>query len=119
MTVTNESGCQNSDTIIVSTNCKNDIWLPNAFTPNGDGVNDIFYVRGNPKNAEIEKMYIYSRWGNKVFEAENILPDDPSTGWNGQYKDQSAQVEVYGYQVVVRFKDGSRKTLKGNVTLLK
>ncbi len=119
VTVTNESGCQNSDTIIVSTNCKNDIWLPNAFTPNGDGVNDIFYVRGNPKNAEIEKMYIYSRWGNKVFEAENILPDDPSTGWNGQYKDQSAQVEVYGYQVVVRFKDGSRKTLKGNVTLLK
>jgi gliding motility-associated-like protein len=119
VTVTDGNGCSGSDAIIISSNCANDLWIPNAFTPNGDGMNDVFYVRGNPQNTTIEKFLIYNRWGNKVFEATNILPDDITKGWDGSFKGEPAQFEAYGYEVVARFNNGSKKTLKGNVTLLK
>lgn len=117
--ITDGNGCANSDTIVISSNCANDLWIPNAFTPNGDGVNDVFLVRGNPRNTTIEKFVIYNRWGNKVFEANNILPSDVTTGWDGKYKGEPSPFEVYGYEVIARFSNGEKKTLKGNVTLLK
>jgi gliding motility-associated-like protein len=119
VTVTDVNGCNGSDEIVISSNCSNELWIANAFTPNSDGVNDVFYIRGNPQNTTIERFIIYNRWGNKVFEATNILPDDATLGWNGTFKGEPAQFEVYGYEVVARFSDGQKKTLKGNVTLLK
>ena len=119
ITVTDENGCNGSDEIVISSNCSNELWIANAFTPNSDGINDVFYVRGNPLNITIERFMIYNRWGNKVFEATNILPDDATLGWNGTFKGEPAQFEVYGYEVVARFSDGRKKILKGNVTLLK
>jgi gliding motility-associated-like protein len=117
--VTSLNGCTASDTIVITSNCHNDLWIPNAFSPNKDGVNDVFMVRGNAATTTIEKFVIYNRWGNKVFDASDILPNDAAAGWDGTYKGEIAPVEVYGYQVVAKFKDGSKKTLKGNVTLLK
>jgi gliding motility-associated-like protein len=119
VTVTDVNGCSGTDEIVISSNCSNELWIANAFTPNSDGVNDVFYIRGNPQNTTIERFIIYNRWGNKVFEATNILPDDATLGWNGTFKGEPAQFEVYGYEVVARFSDGQKKTLKGNVTLLK
>lgn len=119
VTVTDANGCTGTDAITISADCANDLWIPNAFTPNNDGVNDVYYVRGNPRNTTIERFIIYNRWGLKVFEANNILPDDINKGWNGKFKDEDAPFEVYGYEVVARFNDGTKKTLKGNVTLLK
>ncbi len=117
--ITDGNGCVATDSIIITSNCNKDLWLPNAFTPNKDGVNDVFYLRGNPRNTTIEKFVIYNRWGNKVFEANNILPDDKTKGWDGTYKSEPAQFEEYGYYIVARFSNGEKKTLKGNVTLLK
>lgn len=117
--VTNFNGCSTSDTINISSNCSNDIWLPNAFSPNGDNINDVFYVRGNPANTTIERFIIFNRWGNKVFEANNILPDDITAGWNGSFKGKVDQLEVYGYEVMAKFANGEKRTLKGNVTLIK
>lgn len=118
VTVTDENDCPNSDTIIVGNNCKNEIWVPSAFTPNGDGINDIFYVRGNPKNTKIDKMIIFDRWGNNIFEINDILPEDPTFGWNGEFKGKKQQLETYGYLIVVSFKNGKNKQIKGNVTLM-
>lgn len=117
--ITDANNCSNSDSITISSNCLNDIWIPNAFSPNNDGVNDVFMVRGNPQNTTIEKMLVYNRWGNKVFEANNILPNDKTTGWNGTYKGADVPFEVYGYYVIARFKNGDKQILKGNVTLVK
>ena len=119
MKITDANNCSNSDSITISSNCLNNIWIPNAFSPNNDGVNDVFMVRGNPQNTTIEKMLVYNRWGNKVFEANNILPNDKTTGWNGTYKGADVQFEVYGYYVVAKFKNGEKQILKGNVTLVK
>lgn len=113
------NGCTNADTINITSNCVRDLWLPNSFTPNGDNLNDVFYIRGNNQNTTIEKFVIYDRWGLNVFEATNFAPNDRTNGWNGKYKDKPCQLEVYGYYAVARFSDGQTKTLKGNVTLLK
>jgi gliding motility-associated-like protein len=118
VSVTDNNNCSNTDTINVGINCKNEVWVPNAFTPNGDNMNDVFYVRGNPKNVKIEKMIVFDRWGNKIFETGNILPDNKVFGWDGTYKGKKQQVEAYGYYVKVKYIDGSTQELKGNVTLL-
>lgn len=117
--VTTAANCSFIDSIVLTSDCHKDLWVPNAFSPNGDGINDVFMVRGNELNTTIEHLIIYNRWGLKVFEANNIKPNDLSTGWNGIYKGEYAPVEVYGYEIVARFDDGSKKILKGNITLLK
>ncbi len=117
--VSDENGCSGSDTILITSDCDIDLFIPNAFTPNGDGVNDVFLVRGNAQTTNIEQMIVYNRWGNKVFEAKNILPNELSAGWDGKYKGALAQEDAYGYYVVAKFTDGTQKILKGNVTLLR
>lgn len=119
LTVTDGNGCANSSSINITSNCVNDVWMPNAFSPNGDGINDVFLVRGNPRNTTIERFTIYNRVGNKVFESNNVLPGDLASGWDGKYKGEPAQMEIYGYYVIAKFSNGEKKVMKGNITLLR
>lgn len=86
--------------------------VPTGFSPNGDGANDIVYVKG----YGIAKMTfrIFNRWGEKVFEST-----DKSYGWDGRYKGVIQEMEVYGYTLSVDFFDGTSTFKKGNITLLK
>lgn len=86
--------------------------LPKAFSPNGDGENDILYVRG--AGIETMDLKIYNRWGELVFESTDV-----SIGWDGKYKGKEGPVEAYGYVLSVTFVDGTTFTKKGNVTLLR
>jgi len=86
--------------------------LPKAFSPNGDGENDILYVRG--AGIETMDLKIYNRWGELVFESADI-----SIGWDGKYKGTEAPVEAYGFVLNVTFVDGTTFNKKGNVTLLR
>lgn len=108
----NEIGC--SDTI-----CRNvdaDVFpladLPKAFSPNGDGANDILYVRGS--GIESIDLKIYNRWGELIFESTDI-----SIGWDGKYKGKEQPVEAYGYVLNVVFVDETTFYKRGNVTLLR
>lgn len=110
------NNCTNQDTVSVqvleSTCDKNLVFIPNAFTPNGDKVNDEFKVRaGTLKNIQ---LIVYDRWGNKVFES-----DDINKGWDGTYKGQPALVDAYGYYFTGECLTGEKISLKGNVTLLR
>jgi gliding motility-associated-like protein len=86
--------------------------LPKAFSPNGDGENDILYVRG--AGIETMDLKIYNRWGELVFESADV-----SIGWDGKYKSAEAPVEAYGFVLNVTFVDGTTFNKKGNVTLLR
>ena len=88
------------------------IGVPNAFSPNGDGVNDVVFVEG--KGITELVFRIYNRWGEKVFESH-----DQSVGWNGFYKGVLQEVEVYTYTVEATFINGRTIPLKGNITLLR
>ncbi len=88
------------------------VFVPNAFSPNGDGVNDLLYVRG--QNIDEIHFAIYNRWGEKVFETHDL-----HSPWDGSFKDKPLPPDVYAYYLHVRCIGGEEFVKKGNVTLLK
>ncbi len=110
---TDTFGCMDTTCvrIIVSHDC-GVIYLPTAFTPNGDGHNDVFRVLG--KCIFSVHMVIYNRWGQKIFESE-----DRHSGWNGKYQSENSEVGVYTYEVEAVNLLGEKFYQTGNVTLLR
>jgi len=88
------------------------LYIPNAFTPNIDGENDLFIIRGDAIENLLFK--IFDRWGNKVFETNNI-----NQGWNGTVAGKRVDEGVYVYIISGDFVDGTAIDLKGNVTLIR
>ncbi len=120
LTVVNDSmkGCNcadsvNSDTVTIHV-CplENNIFIPDAFSPNGDGQNDVLFAKGN--NVNIFYMAIYDRWGNRVFESES-----ESVGWDGTYKSKPEETGTYVYYANGTYTDGSSFNKKGNITLVR
>ena len=111
--VTTGFGCTATDTMTIYTLPCDEYFIPNTFTPNGDGLNDIFHVVGLKINAQVE-MVIYNRWGQQVFQSS-----DAKLGWNGYYKGNKAESAVYFYQIKITFPTGIAKILKGDLTLLR
>lgn len=99
--------------VVIQLSCaESEVFVPNAFSPNNDGDNDVFYVRGN----QIKELYfiVYNRWGEKVFES-----NDSKIGWNGYYKGVLAEPAVYAYYVRVICLNNNELIKQGNVTLLR
>jgi gliding motility-associated-like protein len=115
---TDSNSCRNKDTILVIVVCKDgNLFVPNTFTPNGDGSNDVFYPRG--KGLYIVKAFrIFNRWGEIVFEKRDFPVNDPIQGWNGTYKGKKPQADVYVYQVEVQCDNGESIKLSGNIALI-
>ncbi len=113
VTVVSPAGCVQTESItftIIQPNIK----VPNAFTPNGDGANDSFGLAIVEGVATVEKMEIYSRWGQKVFAST-----DPNARWNGTIGDNDAPSDVYVFIIFWRGGDGALSVAKGEVTLLR
>jgi gliding motility-associated-like protein len=91
--------------------------LPTAFSPNGDGNNDRFYVRGG--GIEKSDLKIFNRWGQLVFESVDAPANEEAYGWDGTYKGKDQEMEVYAYVLNVTYIDGTTAQRKGNVTLLR
>jgi len=116
--VTNTFGCVASDRISISTFCKNSqVFVPNAFTPDGDGLNDILMVRG--KGIFVTNFRIFNRWGELVFQKTNFNPNDKQYGWDGKVRGIPANADVFVFTAEVVCDNGIKYTYKGNTTLLK
>ena len=91
---------------------ESDAFIPNTFTPNDDGENDLFRVKG----LKVDQVFlaIYNRWGEKVFETNDL-----SVGWDGKYKGRPADVGVFGWYLKVKCINGEETFKKGNVTLIR
>lgn len=118
LSIVDENGCRADTALQVLVNRPRRVFIPNAFSPNGDGKNDVFLVYAGPEAARIEKMIVAGRWGNILFQKENSLPNDPHHGWDGWFNGQRMPVGVYVYQVDVLFSDGVAITYKGEVLLM-
>jgi gliding motility-associated-like protein len=92
---------------------------PGAFTPNGDGTNDIFFIQGDDKVSKVLVFRVYDRWGELIFSTENTVPNDPITGWDGTFKGEKMNSGVYAWYAEVEYIDGFKEVLKGDVTLLR
>jgi gliding motility-associated-like protein len=113
LTVTDSLGCTDTDTVTVFVDIEcGDLFLPTAFSPNGDGDNDIYCVRSNCiKTLQFE---IYNRWGEKVFETT-----DPDICWDGYWRDKPCEAAVFTYFIRGEMLDGTPIDGQGNITLVK
>ncbi|MEM8582684.1 MAG: gliding motility-associated C-terminal domain-containing protein [Bacteroidota bacterium] len=96
-----------------------EIFAPTAFSPNDDGVNDRFTLFGEAGEFAIEELRIFTRWGESVFVAFDLPPNDLSRGWDGTFRDSPLSSGVYIYRAQVRYESGTTGLLKGDVTLIR
>lgn len=117
--VTDSNGCRATSHIIVRVICENrNYFVPNTFSPNNDGQNDIFYPRGKGIDR-IQSMRIYNRWGELVFERKNFPVNSQVDGWNGMIRGKQAESDAYVYIIEVICDNAQIIPLKGNVTLIR
>ena len=105
----NDSTSQEEETTAASS-----LQMPNAFSPNGDGINDIYKPKDGYQNISEFHAYIYNRWGQKLFDWT-----DPSTGWDGTYRGKPVKDGVYFCLVKAKGTDGKTYNIKRDVNLLR
>ena len=116
--VRNPGGCISKSHLTVFLVCNGaNVFIPNTFSPNGDGTNDIFYPRGIGL-FRIKTMRVFNRWGEVIYERSSFMPNDASAGWNGTFKGLKLTPDVYVYTIEIICDNSSTLTFKGNVTLL-
>jgi gliding motility-associated-like protein len=112
------NGCRNKENINVNVLCQGiTVFLPNTFSPNGDGSNDVFYVRGRGLDR-VKTLRIFSRWGQIIFEQKDFPVNSMQHGWDGKIKGQKPHPDVYVYQVELYCDNGELINLEGNVALI-
>lgn len=112
------NGCRNTDTISLVVVCRDgNIFIPNTFSPNGDGSNDKFYPRGKGIDR-MQVLRIFNRWGEVVYEKINFPVNDASYGWDGTFKGKPPQPDVYIFQAEVYCSNGELIKFAGNVSLI-
>lgn len=118
-TVSDHKGCLASARIRIEV-IKRNIWFPNAFSPNGDQINDLFfpYIEEGSFN-QIRNFQIFDRWGNQVFEKRSIAPDQIHLGWDGNSNGNKVLPGVYVYVLQLEWKNGDLQLFSGDVTLLR
>ncbi len=112
VTATDANGCSATATVRVNVISDKQVFAPNAFTPNGDGQNDKWLV--SSAGAIYFNASVFNRWGEKVFESNNL-----NEGWDGTYRGKNSYDGVYSYVVTVTFVDGENRKLIGGVTLIR
>ncbi len=119
VSVSNAQGCTDLDSMIVFVQRNIDIYVPNVFSPNGDGINDHLLISAGADVEEIESFAIFDRWGNMIYLNEHFLPNDPSEAWDGKRKGVTVNPAVYAYKMVAKFGEGRTEIRYGDVTLFK
>jgi gliding motility-associated-like protein len=119
VSVVDSNGCASSKEITVTVVCNDkNYFIPNTFSPNGDGMNDVFYPRGNGINR-IQSMRIFNRWGQMVFEKKNFIANEAASGWDGKVNGKPADQDVYVYIIEFVCDNASIIPIKGNVALIR
>lgn len=114
------TGCQVEDFVTVRVYKSRDIYIPNAFSPNNDGINDLFYPFAGFEVTSIQNMKIFDRWGGLLFETgAPFPPNDFRAGWDGTARGKIADVGVYLYTLDVEFIDGEVVLFAGEVNLIR
>lgn len=118
--VKTQYGCTATDEIRVKVLCGTEaVYIPNAFTPNGDGHNDVFFIKGFGIRS-IRRLQVFDRWGNVVYSISNVSPNDASRGWNGDVKGKvPPSTATFVYMAEVECHEGNTFMLKGTVTLIR
>jgi gliding motility-associated-like protein len=119
LTVRDSMGCEASRQLSINVVKKRDIYVPTAFSPNGDQINDLFYPFDDNNVAEVQLWQVLDRWGNLIWEAQNTTIGSPEIAWDGNHRGQTAPPGVYLWRAVLVYKDQAVRTLSGEVILMR
>lgn len=118
--VGSRAGCLVTDSLTIRLISSRQVFVPNAFSPNGDGVNDVFTIFGGQPNVQmVESLQVFNRWGQLLKESTSFSPNDLNAGWDGRINNEFAEQGTYIYLAKVRFLDGHIATYSGSVSLLR
>ncbi len=118
--ITSQEGCQFEVSQAVKVEKTKEIHIPNAFSPNGDGINDYFTIFGGTSYVRsIKSLKIFNRWGATVFSNTNMDINDEIQGWNGSVGSINSDMGVYIYVAEIEFIDGETSMMTGDVSLIK
>jgi gliding motility-associated-like protein len=115
LTVNNEAGCFASDSKFILV--ERPVYIPNVFSPNYDGINDVFYIQ-TKHPIQIKKWQIFNRWGDLVFAKSNIYTNDQNEGWDGRFKGEPLEKGIYIWQLELEYLNGDSVFLGGDVLIL-
>ena len=119
VSVSNSFGCIATDTVKVHLQCANSVvFIPNTFTPNGDGANDVFYPRGVGIKS-VKYFRIFDRWGELIFEKGSFPIDDKRSGWDGTFRGKALPTGVFVYTTEMICDNGEVFTLKGSIMIVR
>ncbi len=115
-----KNGCFAEDELLLRVQKDRDVFIPNAFSPNGDGRNDVFMIFANPEVVKsVNQFQLFNRWGEKVFERTEFMPNDPVNGWDGSLDGKQMNPGVFVFFAEIEFIDGYREMYKGDFSLLR
>jgi len=112
-------GCIDQDMLNVRVDVDANIYIPNVFSPNGDGINDYVTVFTDHRVRRIVYFEIFDRWGNQVFVGKDFLPNDPLKGWDGSFKGKMMNPAVFAYIARVELINGDHVDRKGDITIIR
>lgn len=112
-------GCDSIRILLLNIKRSGNVFIPNVFSPNGDGINDLEIIFSSPEIKIIDQFSIYDRWGEKLFQKSHFPPNDPTFGWNGYSRNLPLNPDVFVY--IVEWTDllKNKHVERGNVTLVK
>jgi len=119
LTIIDEDRCTIQETVTLRVDKNTDVFVPSAFSPNNDGINDVFTIYAGQEVENINQMQIFDRWGNLLFQKENIAPNSTESEWKGDFRGKDMMPAVYVYVLELRLIDGSTTILKGDFSLIK
>lgn len=110
--------CSDSADVVVEVDKTRRIFAANVFSPNGDGINDFFYLQ-SPDQGVIRVLRIFDRWGNIFFSSRGCVFNEILNGWDGSNEGKRLPTGVYLWQAEIEFPDGEKKIYSGDVTIIK
>ncbi len=117
VTVIDTNGCTSTAVLHLKVDISRNVYIPNVFSPNGDGINDIFRIQGKILDR-IDYLRIFDRWGDLVYEQLPALAGDVK-GWDGTYKGKPLDPGVFVYTAKLIYADGLERVVSGSVTLVR
>ena len=118
--ITDIFGCVGEAAVRVTLSRKVDVYIPTAFSPNGDHFNDFFTIYADENQVKlIKSLLIFDRWGNQLFAATNFFPNDERSGWDGYVDGILPNSGVFVYVATLQLRDGTDKVEKGQIVLIR
>lgn len=116
--LTDEYGCTFMDSTQVLVDPIRQLYIPTAFSPNDDGINDTFFIQSITQTATIKELMVIDRWGTVLYHIKNAPINDPQFGWNGAFNNQLVTGGTYLWIADVEYLDGAVEQLKGTIEVV-